>query len=75
VFTAEVICDSQIFGSMMPCPPGPNYPRSGGKVIMHALPHNLQTMPNPCAGVPANPWCPRSRSATRRGSGGPRFTG
>ena len=25
---------------------------------MHPLPKGLKTMPNPCAGVPANPWCP-----------------
>ena len=24
---------------------------------MHPLPKHLATMPNPCAGVPANPWC------------------
>jgi hypothetical protein len=24
---------------------------------MHRLPRNLPTMPNPCKGVPANPWC------------------
>jgi hypothetical protein len=73
VFTAEVICDSQIFGSMTPCPPGAKYPRSGGKVVMHALPRTLHTMPNPCAGVPVNPWCPRRGSSG--GSGGPPFAG
>jgi hypothetical protein len=25
--------------------------------VMHALPKHLTTMPNPCTGVPANPWC------------------
>ena len=24
---------------------------------MHPLPTGLPTMPNPCAGVPANAWC------------------
>jgi hypothetical protein len=56
------------------CVPGEsNYPRQS-KIVMHALPGarrrhgrpaienpataRLQTMRNPCAGVPANPWCP-----------------
>ena len=26
-------------------------------VIMHPLPAGLPTMPDPCSGVPANPWC------------------
>ena len=38
-----------------PCPPGASYPRATG-VVMHPLP-SLQTMPDPCSGVPANPWC------------------
>ncbi len=25
--------------------------------VMHPLPRRLPTMPNPCAGVPANAWC------------------
>ncbi len=58
-FTSQVLCDSQFLGAgQTPCPPGANYPRSGGKVIMHPLPTGqLATMPNPCAGVPTNPWC------------------
>ena len=24
---------------------------------MHPLPSGLPSMPNPCHGVPANPWC------------------
>jgi hypothetical protein len=55
------------------CLPGSHYPRQT-KVVMHPLPgakaghHHpaienptsatLKTMPNPCRGVPANPWCP-----------------
>jgi hypothetical protein len=56
------------------CLPGEsNYPRQS-KVVMHPLPgarvahgrsalenpmsSTLKTMPNPCKGVPANPWCP-----------------
>ena len=59
-FLTQVACDSQItFGaSSVPCPPGTNYPRATD-IVMHPLPpaRELQTMPNPCAGVPANPWC------------------
>ena len=53
--TNQVVCDSGALGT--PCPPGANYPPQT-KVAMPAVPSNLSTMPNPCAGVPANPWCP-----------------
>jgi hypothetical protein len=57
-FTAEVLCDSMFEGPSTPCPPNANYPRGGGKVIMHPLPTSqLRSMPNPCAGVPSDPWC------------------
>lgn len=57
----QVSCNTQILGST-PCPPGSSYPQRT-KVVMHALPKakKLPTMPNPCAGVPANPWCPRHK--------------
>ncbi len=37
---------------------------------MHPLPANLSTMPDPCAGVPGNPWCsaPRKLACTDRRS-------
>jgi hypothetical protein len=88
-FTSQVLCDSQFAGPGTPCPPGANYPRRQ-QVIMHPLPaaKDLTTMPNPCAGVPANPWCrgraaahktPKRRRAGRRISRAPRtsagFTG
>jgi hypothetical protein len=54
----EALCDS-VFGPLpgqnSTCPTG-DYP-SRTKVVMHALPKGLPTMPHPCAGVPANPWC------------------
>jgi hypothetical protein len=84
VFVPQVVCDSMFDGPNTPCPPGANYPRSGGTVIMHALRKNLATMPNPCAGVPANPWCTkagrrpasrRPRPAPHRGATSPAFTG
>ncbi len=37
--------------------PGDHYPQRA-RVVMHPLPKGLKTMPNPCAGVPRNPWCP-----------------
>jgi hypothetical protein len=61
--TNEVACDSQFFAPLLPtgsepCLPGDSYPRSTG-VVMPPLPTpQLPTMPNPCAGVPKNPWCP-----------------
>jgi hypothetical protein len=60
-FIDEVACDSQSIsigpiGGGTLCPPGANYPRRTG-VAMHPLPAGLATMPNPCQGVPANPWC------------------
>jgi hypothetical protein len=66
-FLTEVLCDAQISlvsGQAPQCPHG-QYPRQQ-RVVMHALPRGLKSMPNPCAGVPANPWCPaRRRHATR----------
>ncbi len=59
-FTAPVLCDSQFLGSgQTPCLPNMHYPRHGPGQPMPALPHDLRTMPNPCKGVPRNPWCPR----------------
>jgi hypothetical protein len=60
-FLAQVLCDSQVElspGTPSPCPNG-QYPRRT-HVTMHPLPRGLPTMPNPCSGVPANPWCPAS---------------
>ena len=47
----QVLCDS----GLATCPAGANYPQRNA-VVMRPLPH-LATMPNPCAGVPANDWC------------------
>ena len=58
-FTNEVLCDSEVSlsaGSKPPCLPTDHYPRRK-EVVMHPLPEHLATMPNPCAGVPSNPWC------------------
>ncbi len=55
---AQVLCDTG-FGT---CPAGSRYPAQTG-VVMHPLPSDLPSMPNPCAGVPANAWCPGGRPA------------
>ena len=60
---SQVLCDTT-FGS---CPAGAHYPKATG-VTMHPLPAALPSMPNPCAGVPANPWCPQG-SALSAASG------
>jgi hypothetical protein len=44
------------------CPGGKQYP-ARTKVVMHALPKGLKTMPDPCKGVPHNPWCPARKAA------------
>jgi hypothetical protein len=61
-FLNEVLCDSQVSDPPFGCQPGDHYPRRT-KVVMHKLPANkkLPTMPNPCSGVPANPWCPATK--------------
>jgi hypothetical protein len=61
--TTEVLCDTQVSlspGSPPPCQPTDHYPRLS-KVVIHKLPKTLKSMPNPCAGVPANPWCRASK--------------
>ena len=66
-FLAEGLCDSQtelVPGQPPSCPTG-QYPRRT-TVVMHPLPKGLPTMPNPCAGVPANPWCTAHASRLRR---------
>jgi hypothetical protein len=52
--SGQVICDTQL---LAPCPatPGFEYPRQT-KVVMPAL-RRQPEMPDPCKGVPSNPWC------------------
>ena len=65
-FLSEVACDSGAdvgpVNGQSACSPTDNYPRRT-KVVMHKLPAHLRSMPNPCRGVPANPWCPTSGSS------------
>jgi hypothetical protein len=51
----ELLCASQAFA---PCPDLPlaTYPRTSG-IDLAPLPTHEASMPNPCSGVPANPWC------------------
>ena len=57
-FLGELLCDSQVsLGSGPPSCPTGSYPRPHGKPVMRPLPAHLPTMPDPCAGVPANAWC------------------
>ncbi|MGH7814302.1 MAG: hypothetical protein ACREQI_09915 [Candidatus Binataceae bacterium] len=56
-FVLQVICATGVFGPGF-CPAGTNYPQPTGVVLMPLPPQ--KTMPNPCAGVPSNPWCPRT---------------
>jgi hypothetical protein len=70
LFTDEVACDATFLLPLVgkaPCLPTDSYPRQS-QVVMHPLPpaKELPTMPNPCAGVPANPWCPTSTATTAR---------
>jgi hypothetical protein len=55
-FLNEVLCDSGVKLTGFGCQPGDHYPRRT-HITMHRLPKHLPTMPNPCEGVPANPWC------------------
>jgi hypothetical protein len=54
----ELLCGNEgsLVGATVSCPGGKPYP-SRTHVVMHALPKKLPTMPDPCAGVPSNPWC------------------
>jgi hypothetical protein len=68
-FLLEVLCDSQVQvvpGVPAACPTG-QYPRRT-KVVMHPLPpaSELPTMPNPCSGAPADPWCSGQTVAVKR---------
>jgi len=55
--TGQVICASEL---LAPCDPSfGSSPRSTGVVLLALLALPKQpSMPDPCAGVPANPWCP-----------------
>ena len=60
--TNDLACDTQGLAGVLPgvnstpCSPGSYYPQQT-KVPMPPVPAHLKTIPNPCADVPANPWC------------------
>lgn len=58
----QVLCDA----GLAPCPSGAHYPKPNGTVVLTKVPRGLPTMPNPCAGVPANPWCPKGSPWSKR---------
>jgi hypothetical protein len=55
----EILCGNEgsLVGENIQCPGGKPYP-GRTHVTMHPLPAHLATMPDPCADVPVNPWCP-----------------
>jgi hypothetical protein len=63
---SQVVCASGVFGpcQMLPSPPFPpntlvgTYPPTSSTPVLPAL-DRQRTMPDPCAGVPDNPWCHR----------------
>jgi hypothetical protein len=61
---SQAICDSELTG---PCADDAthHYPRTT-TIKVHKLP-KLRGMKNPCAGVPANPWCPRTAAHSAAG--------
>lgn len=58
----QLVCASGLFGR---CPVGSHYPQRTGVYILPM--RAQQTMPDPCGGVPSNPWCPAERSPVARG--------
>jgi hypothetical protein len=66
VLLAQAGCATQLLFS---CPGTvvAHYPRRT-TVVMHALPAQ-PSMPNPCAGVPQNPWCPLNPAVPVASSG------
>lgn len=49
---AQIFCAA----GLLTCPPGSSYPRATRVQLLPLTPR--PTMPDPCAGVPTNPWCP-----------------
>jgi hypothetical protein len=54
---SQAVCATQL---LAPCPSAPNanYPRPTSQFPLPPVPATLPSMPNPCTGVPKNPWCP-----------------
>ena len=56
----QVLCDTGI----APCPRHRRDTTRRRPPVTRPLPVDLPTMPDPCAGVPTNPWCPASATVT-----------
>jgi hypothetical protein len=63
---AQVECDA----GFLPCSATEVYPQRTVTVLAK-VPANLPTMPDPCAGVPANPWCTKGSAASALGASDP----
>jgi hypothetical protein len=88
VLTVQALCDtdflSQASSSAPSCtlPVVASYPKTT-TVTLKPLPSGLETMPDPCLGVPVNPWCPATvvrgatvdRATSGRGTGSLAGTG
>ena len=53
-FTGQIVCASSL---LIDCPASPAANYTKPTDIQLKMPPPQQTMPNPCAGAPANPWC------------------
>ena len=60
---AQVECDA----GFLPCSSTEVYPQRTA-TLLAKVPAKLPTMPDPCAGVPANPWCSSSGAGSALGS-------
>ena len=57
VLGAQAVCDSRLEGECPPVP-GEEYPHTEVELLSLArMRERSPTMPNPCEGVPRNPWC------------------
>lgn len=54
---AQLICASGLFGQCPAVPGADSYPQTTTTYVKPLPTDRLQTMPNPCDGVPDNAWC------------------
>jgi hypothetical protein len=73
VVSAEAICASTALAACPAGLPAVSYPQPTA-VHLKAIPHDLPSMPDPCAGVPDNPWCEKDATAPSRAAGATRAT-
>ena len=59
----QVLCDSGFASTVGVSCTEANYPKPMTPAILTSVPAGLPTMPNPCAGVPDNPWCASGKPA------------